>query len=79
MAKKWSRRVQVTPFPSSPIKRHFMVRAVVRWMGDTGLIVSDTGKLQVTDTLKKLGDVIVHQATVLEGEVRVPLLNFKLM
>ena len=40
-------------------------------MGDTGFITSDSGKLEVTDTLKKLGDLIVHQAKVLEGEVRV--------
>lgn len=39
-------------------------------MGDTGVIVSDSGKVEVTDTLKKLGDLIVHQGRVIEGEIR---------
>ncbi|MEB3701395.1 Alanine--tRNA ligase [Candidatus Bealeia paramacronuclearis] len=39
-------------------------------MGDTGLIIADSGKIEITDTLKKLGDLIVHQGRVLEGEIR---------
>lgn len=39
-------------------------------MGDTGVISSDTAKLQVTDTTKKGEGLFVHAATVVEGVVK---------
>jgi alanyl-tRNA synthetase len=40
-------------------------------MGDTGIIVSDTAKLEVSDTQKKGEGVFVHVATVVEGTLKV--------
>ena len=39
-------------------------------MGDTGVIVSDGAKLEVTDTQKKGEGVFVHSATVTEGSIK---------
>ena len=38
-------------------------------VGDTGVIIGDNGRLRVTDTHKKVGDLHVHAATVVEGEL----------
>lgn len=41
-------------------------------IGDTGVItVPDKGRVRVTDTQKKLGDMTVHVGTVEEGEIAV--------
>ncbi len=40
-------------------------------MGDTGLIETPTGKIRVEDTQRKLGDLIVHYGSVVEGEFKV--------
>jgi alanyl-tRNA synthetase len=40
-------------------------------VGDLGLITSDGARFKVTDTQKKLGDVIVHSGVVLSGTLRV--------
>lgn len=40
-------------------------------MGDAGIIRAADGTVEVTDTLKKLGDLIVHQGTVGEGVLTV--------
>jgi alanyl-tRNA synthetase len=39
-------------------------------VGDTGEIVADNFKFEVTDTQKKLGDLIVHYGKVTEGSIR---------
>jgi alanyl-tRNA synthetase len=39
-------------------------------VGDTGEIVADNFKFKVTDTQKKLGDLIVHYGKVTEGSIR---------
>ncbi|MBA3814012.1 MAG: alanine--tRNA ligase [Alphaproteobacteria bacterium] len=39
-------------------------------MGDTGIITSPTGKMEVEDTQRKLGDFIVHMGRVVEGEFK---------
>lgn len=39
-------------------------------MGDTGVISSPTGKMEVEDTQRKLGDLIVHMGRVVEGEFK---------
>ncbi len=38
-------------------------------MGDTGVITSDTGKIEVTDTQKKGEGLFVHIGTVVEGSI----------
>jgi alanyl-tRNA synthetase len=40
-------------------------------VGDTGIIAAVHGRVTVSDTLKKLGALFVHQGTVAEGEVKV--------
>lgn len=40
-------------------------------MGDTGMITSGTGKIEVEDTQRKLGDLIVHFGHVVEGTFKV--------
>jgi alanyl-tRNA synthetase len=40
-------------------------------MGDTGIITSLHGKIEVEDTQRKLGDLIVHFGRVVEGEFKV--------
>jgi alanyl-tRNA synthetase len=39
-------------------------------VGDTGEIVADNFKFEVTDTQKKLGDLIVHYGKVTEGSIK---------
>ena len=39
-------------------------------VGDTGEIVADNFKFEVTDTQKKLGDLIVHYGKVKEGSIK---------
>ena len=39
-------------------------------MGDTGIISSPHGKIEVDDTVRKLGDLIVHMGRVIEGEFK---------
>lgn len=39
-------------------------------MGDTGVLISENAKLEVTDTLKVVGDLHVHKATVLKGTLK---------
>jgi alanyl-tRNA synthetase len=39
-------------------------------VGDTGVISSPTGKMEVDDTQRKLGDLIVHMGRVVEGEFK---------
>jgi len=39
-------------------------------VGDTGLISTPTGRMQVEDTQRKLNDLIVHLGRVIEGELR---------
>ena len=39
-------------------------------VGDTGEIVSDDFKFEVTDTQKKLGDLIVHYGKVIKGSIK---------
>ncbi|MFD2232317.1 alanine--tRNA ligase [Phaeospirillum tilakii] len=40
-------------------------------VGDTGLIETATGRLRVTDTQKKLGDLIIHRGVVESGRLAV--------
>ncbi|MBB2204451.1 alanine--tRNA ligase [Gluconacetobacter takamatsuzukensis] len=40
-------------------------------VGDTGLITAPGLRIAVTDTQKRLGDLLVHSGTVIEGTVRV--------
>ena len=39
-------------------------------VGDTGEIVADNFRFEVTDTQKKLGDLIVHYGKVIEGSIK---------
>jgi alanyl-tRNA synthetase len=39
-------------------------------MGDTGIISSLTGKMEVEDTQRKLGDLIIHIGRIVEGEFK---------
>lgn len=39
-------------------------------MGDTGLVVTPTGRMEIEDTQRKLNDLIVHLGRVVEGEIR---------
>lgn len=39
-------------------------------MGDTGVISSPTGKMEVEDTQRKLGDLIIHIGRIVEGEFK---------
>ena len=39
-------------------------------IGDTGQVFGEKSKLRVKDTIKKLGDLFVHQAVVEEGELK---------
>lgn len=40
-------------------------------VGDTGFITASSGRIQVEDTQRKLGDLIVHSGTVTNGEFKV--------
>jgi alanyl-tRNA synthetase len=42
-------------------------------VGDEGLLLADGTRFRVTDTLKKLGDLFVHQGIVEEGTIRTGL------
>jgi len=39
-------------------------------MGDAGVLISDNAKLEVTDTLKVVGNLHVHKATLLKGTLK---------
>tara|TARA_R110002050_G_scaffold70425_2_gene151792 strand:+ start:14883 stop:17516 length:2634 start_codon:yes stop_codon:yes gene_type:complete len=39
-------------------------------MGDAGVLISDNAKLEVTDTLKVVGNLHVHKATLLKGSLK---------